>query len=97
MRLIPTDCCALCQLSAKNDDSVADMRRVIDRLRERAKRKWHWTGPRGGERTVFVMTTPNEAELEGKLVQLGFEVKVQGLPRRNGYPEGTLKMWMLSF
>ena len=46
-----------------------------------------------GQRALFVITTPTEDVLEYTLKHCGFE-EVHQFPRRNGYPEGLLKMFI---
>ncbi len=93
MKLIPTNCCALIQLSAGNDDPIDTLRQVIAGLKIEALKTWT-PAEQGGQRAVFCVTTPNEVPLEAKLDALGFN-PVSTFARRNGYPEGQLTMWLM--
>jgi hypothetical protein len=93
VRKFQLPCCALCQLTANDDDSIRHITRALDILK--AEAKYHWTpGNRdSGERAAFVIVAPGEDRLEKNLKTLKFE-KVYEFSRRNGYAEGTLKMYV---
>lgn len=92
----PTKCCSLGQISADNKTSLDELRAMIDLLKEDAyRRKWS-PEMSGGQRAVFCVTTPSETVLERNLGALGF-VGITTFPRRYGYPEGLLTMWVLSW
>jgi hypothetical protein len=92
----PTDCCALAQLSITDKDSTGTIQLVLDQMREEMNAKSYLgTDKSMGQRAVFVITTPNELTLKARLRTLGFK-PVHEFARRNGYPKGTLKMWILN-
>jgi hypothetical protein len=86
-------CCALCQLTVKDDDSVKQIERALRYLKSDSKYTWTYKDRRSGERAAFVIVAPGETNLEQNLKSLNFE-KVYEFPRRNGYPEGILKMYI---
>lgn len=93
VKFYPTRCCALAQISGTNETTKEELKIYLEDMREEAKKKWTHD-KRGGETTVFVITTPDEHWLEGILISLAF-VKVFEFPRRNGYPKGNLSFWYL--
>ncbi len=92
-----TTCCAMCILSAGNEDSIEDLQKLIDRTKKESEKKWSVYDRESGERAIQIVTTPYEAELEGNLKKLGFK-EIAKINRRNGYPQvGKLKLHMLSW
>lgn len=93
-----TNCCALCQLSIPDEASQKEIKDAVDFLKMEAKKQdWHGTpNDAGGQRAVFVITTPTEKNLRKNLRELGFTIS-RVFNRRKGYPEGVLTMWMLNF
>ena len=96
IRRFPTDCCALGQLSLNNSHTVEEIKNCLDLIKNETKVNWNFRNRDGGERAIFVITTPNEQELADKLTEVGFEL-IYWFNRRNGYPEGMLKMWIYSW
>lgn len=96
IRRFTTSCCALGQLSVRDSVNVEDLADAIKEIREESKENWWGTSNDGGDRAIFVITTPDEMSLEIKLRLLGFK-QIATFPRRNGYPEGMLKMWLISW
>lgn len=94
----PTACCALCQLTCGNNDSLTSLRRKIKQLKEESTvQDFLGTSPNyGGQRACFVITTPNEEQLVTNLQKLDF-TRTYEFGRRMGYPEGMLTMWMLKW
>lgn len=91
-----TACCALCQLTASNEDSLNDLKDAVDVIKAEAKASWTPEDRNGGERCIFVITAPEEKTLEDNLRKIGFDV-AWSFNRRNGYPKGLLTMWELNF
>lgn len=91
-----TACCALCQLTASNEDSYADLRDAIDKIRQEALYSWTPENREGGERAIYVIVAPGEFKLEDNLEKLFF-YQIARFKRRNGYTPGQLRMWMLKF
>lgn len=90
-------CCALCQITCKDTDTEEEITAMIDKLKEDAKKKWHFSNRQSGERACFVVSTAYELNLKNTLEKLGFVVTYK-IPRRNGYPEiGDSEMHMLSW
>lgn len=89
-------CCALCQITATNRDSKQSIEREIARLKQEAKWDWHSNDRFSGERAAFVIVSPGEDVLERNLLDLGFR-QITEFDRRNGYPEGILKMYFLNW
>ena len=89
-----TACCALCQITASNEDSYEDLYKAIEEIKLSTREMWHPSDRRGGETTVYVITAPGEDKLVKNLRDLGF-VRTLEFPRRNGYQPGRLKMWTL--
>lgn len=97
MDKVLTACCALCQITCGNDTTTEELQGMIDQLKKEADEKDHLGTPNEiGQRACFVITTPNEGELETKLKQLGFS-PTYGFNRRKGYEPGRLFMWMLQW
>lgn len=93
-----TTCCALCILSAKNYHSFREIKKSIDAIHKHSNSQNFETNNRvGGERSIMCIVSPGEYMLEKNLIHLGFKCVAQNLPRRKGYPKGTLKMYLLSF
>ncbi len=90
-----TECCALGQLSLGNQHSVEEIQKVLDEIRSESKEKWWGKSKEGGDRAIFVITTPSEETLAENLKKIGFQ-SVSQFPRRNGYPEGMLTMWIIN-
>lgn len=91
-----TACCALCQLTASNEDSLDDLKDAVDKIQAEAYFPWTPEDRSGGERCIFVITAPGEELLENNLRHIGFDV-AWSFNRRRGYPKGLLTMWELSF
>lgn len=91
-----TPCCALCQITAGNKDSKQTLSHMIEKLKEEAKEVWNTGDRRSGERAAYVIVSPGEDKLEDNLIELGFNM-VTVFPRRNGYPDGILKMYILNW
>lgn len=93
-----TTCCALTLMSVQNYHTVKEIKAAIDHIRKDSlSRKFTPAEREFGERNIMVITTPSETKLEAKLLEAGFTLLKEGLPRRNGYPPGTLKIFLYSF
>jgi len=92
----PTSCCALAQLSIQDDHPIEYIEREVNKIKKETEKKWNPNNRDGGERAIFVITSPWEIDLEKNLTELGFE-KIYEFSRRNGYPKGILKMWIISW
>ncbi len=95
---ISTSCCALCQLSIGNGHTLKEISREVRELKKQAyEREWKPAhGKMYGQRACFVIVSPGEDKLEENLLKLKF-THISTFPRRYGYPEGELKMYILSF
>lgn len=91
-----TACCALCQLTASNEDSYADLKAMVDKIKKSSLLTWHPSNRLGGERAIFAIVAPGEDKLEKNLEKLNFAY-VSYFNRRNGYTPGRLAMWLLRF
>lgn len=95
-----THCCALSQLSISNDNSLNEIKDVINKMKNTAIQSMnpHQIINYGShERAAFVITLPEETNLVKNLQELGFE-EIAEFHRRNCYPEDSfLKMWILSW
>lgn len=91
-----TACCALCQLTASNEDSLEALDEAVNKIKKSADRSWTPADRSGGERAIFVIVAPGENTLRSNLINLHFEIVAQ-FDRRNGYPLGTLEMYMRRF
>jgi hypothetical protein len=91
-----TACCALCQLTASNEDSLEALDEAINKIKKSANKLWAPADRSGGERCIFVITTTEEPLLRNNLRTLGFFPR-ESFPRRNGYKSGLLTMWTLTF
>lgn len=103
-----TKCCALSQLRADNRTTMAAIKRTLAEIKERAKNpKDNDAYEMGkGETTVFIVTMPNEQELEKKLIKIGFKCMFEFKRRTSTIeqdkrigrenPEGKLKYWLYS-
>jgi hypothetical protein len=91
----PTPCCAVHWLSAKDGTLPEHLGLEIERLRRESR---HSYGPEdsGGQRSAICIVSPGEDQLRRNLQDLRFKM-LSELPRRHGYPEGKLEMWMLSW
>lgn len=90
---IPTDCCALAQLSMTNAHTEEQIKNVLNKLKKEAEvQDYKFTGKEKGQRAVFVITTPYEMALANRLEKIGFQ-PVFVFERRKGYPGGKLTMW----
>ena len=90
-------CCALCQITASDDDSLEVLTVQIEKTQQEALLKWNPKDRVSGERACFVITTPSETNLQTNLTLLGF-TNIVKFPRRNGYPQdGLLMMWFKSW
>lgn len=93
-----TTCCALTIMSAQNYHSAKEIQKAIEEIKKHSlSRKFSPVEREFGERNIMVITTPSEIVLEKNLLKVGFKQLTEGLPRRNGYPAGTLKMFLYSF
>jgi len=91
-----TACCALCQLSGLNNETKFDdlMQELLHLSAESRNKDFKVGDDSGkGQTSVFVITTPNEKQLRKTLKAAGFK-KVHSFKRRQGYPEGKLKMYI---
>lgn len=91
-----TACCALCQITASNKDSYEDLKTMVDKIKEDAKKSWIPSDRSGGERAIFIIIAPGEERLKENVETLGFS-EIANFDRRNGYPLGVLKMYMRRF
>jgi len=98
MAFYGTTCCALIIASLQDYHTFEEIRGQIHHFRKEAYRK-NWFGkPNGsGQRSMMVIVSPGEDNLESNLKRLGFQLLTDKMPRRNGYPKGALKMYMLSW
>jgi hypothetical protein len=94
IRRFGTDCCALGQLSVGNNNSIEEIQNALKKIRAESSETWYGKSKDGGDRAIFVITTPSEKSLAKNLSKIGFKM-VSEFPRRNGYPEGMLKMWII--
>lgn len=95
---IATSCCALCQLSIQNFHTKEEIKEQLDLLKRQAYVK-EWKPKDGkyyGQRACFVIISPGEDKLEQNLIELKFQ-HVFTFPRRYGYPEGELKMYIIKW
>lgn len=93
----PMSCCALCQITCGNSDSIEDIKEMVDKTKAESKEVWHPKDRRSGERAILVITNPYEWPLAKKLRRIGFK-PIAEFDRRNGYPaDGMLTMWFLNF
>jgi hypothetical protein len=91
-------CCSLCTLSIKNYHTMAEIKEVIDSIKEISlSQPWHPNNRQGGERNIQVVCSPGEEELEKNLKKLKFKLIHNQMPRRIGYPGGRLKLYLLTF
>lgn len=90
------NCCALCHMTCNDNDSIKDIEALIKKTQEESKQTWTPEDRRSGERAIMVITTPNEKKLVDNLRHLHFS-NISNINRRNGYPEGRLKVWILSW
>jgi hypothetical protein len=90
-----TDCCALAQLSGLNNNTtIQELKEQLRKQFDEIKNKYIPGDSSGkGQRALFVITTPTEEVLEYTLKHCGFK-EIHQFPRRNGYPEGMLKMFI---
>jgi len=92
-----TFCCALGQLSLNNAHTEQEITNAINQIKIETEIKWKPDNRAGGERAIFVITTsPYENELEENLIKVGFR-QITEFNRRNGYPDGINKMWIISW
>jgi len=93
-----TPCCALNILSINNEEKLDNIKNTVEKFKETAFSKdWKKSMVQGGQRNIMVICSPGETNLEENLRTLGFNLLTDKMPRRNGYPEGLLKLFMLSF
>lgn len=98
MNVNHTACCAIGMLSGvSNETSVSSLIKTLQELKKESEKNWAHTPPIGGEKAILCVTTPTEKKLEKNLENLGFRILADGLNRRTGYPEGTLKLWMINW
>lgn len=89
-------CCALFQLTAISDTSLEELEWQINKAKTESKQKWNPRNRDSGERGCFTIVSPGEDRLRTNLIRLNFS-KVWEFPRRNGYPDGILEMWVKSW
>lgn len=89
-------CCALCQISAGNEDSMQSIQAELNKLQVEAQNVWTRKNRASGERAAFVIVAPGEDNLEKNLIDLGFQ-ETAVFNRRNGYTPGILKMYFLNW
>lgn len=91
-------CCALCQITASNNDSLEAIKHKINTIKDESKNpNWKAGENNGyGQRAAFVIVAPGEDLLENNVIKLGFE-KVAVFDRRVGYMPGILKMYFLNW
>lgn len=90
-------CCALCQITAGDKDSIESISAQIEQLKQDAKLEWNPEDRTSGERAAFVIVSPGETILASNLEKLGFK-PIAEFNRRNGYPQtGLLTMWFLNW
>ena len=92
-----TPCCAMFQLVAKDYHTKEDLLHIINKAKREAEYSWHTGDRTSGERSCYIIISPGEDNLERNVVSLGFKCVNNNMPRRNGYPKGVLKMYMLSW
>lgn len=93
-----TTCCSLLIMSLKNYHPVKEIKDFINWIRKDSNSRQFVPADRtAGEQNIMVITTPQEQELENKLIQCGFVCVGNKLKRRLGYPGGNLKMFLLTF
>lgn len=92
-----TTCCAFAIITANNEDSLSDIKRMVDKTKRESKEYWHYTDRESGERTLACFVTYNENVLEKNLKLLNFKF-MGNIPRRNGYlPNIDNKLYLLSW
>ncbi len=92
----PTNCCALCGISASDNDSKEDILSFIQNLKKESFNKKYNPQLPDGQRAVFCITTPSEKNLRKNLRELGFTIS-RVFNRRNGYEPGVLTLWMINW
>lgn len=93
-----TSCCALTILSIDDYETQWDIRKFVENLKNEAfKKDWKKAQIAGGQRNIMVVCTPAEQRLQQNLTDLGFKLLTDSMTRRNGYPEGSLRLYMLTF
>lgn len=97
MKKTNTACCALAQLNnLDNDTPVEEIMNELLKLKEESAQEFIPGDTSGlGQKAIFVITTPSEESLENKLKVVGFK-EIHQFERRNGYPEGLLKMYIIN-
>jgi len=94
----PSTCCAMGMLSAKDYHTYEEVKKCVDFLIKDSDKEYHNPGERNwGEKTIQCIISPGEKSLEKSLRKIGFQLVSSGLKRRKGYPEGQLKLYLLSF
>lgn len=95
MKKTLTGCCALAQLSGLNNNTtIQELKEQLSIQFDELKNKYVPGDASGkGQRALFVITTPTEDVLECTLTHCGFQ-EIHQFPRRNGYPDGLLKMFI---
>lgn len=91
-----TFCCALGQLSLNNGHILQEINNAVNSIKKETEIKWRPDNRDGGERAMFVIVSPGEDNLEKNLIEAGFTLEY-AFNRRNGYPEGILKMYITSW
>lgn len=98
MAFYATTCCAMMIASLKDYHSLAEIKGRVEHFkREAYSRSWAGEDNRAGQRNMLVIVSPGEVNLERNLIALKFQLLTDKMPRRVGYPKGTLKMYMLSW
>lgn len=92
-----TMCCALGQLSLSNSTSLESIKEIIELIKSEDNVIVDRMNRVGGERAIFVITTPDESILENNLELAGFKM-IYEFHSRNYNPEDRmLKMWIISW
>lgn len=91
-----SQCCALAQITCKNDTPVSQIQAIIDKARGEVTKNFRGEGYGAGYRAFYIICTVGEAQLERKIRSIGFKL-VKSFARRNGLPAGRNKMFMINF
>jgi hypothetical protein len=92
-----TMCCALGHLSINDNVSFDDIKDAVDSIKLETSLPIAAHRRDGAERAIFVVTLPNETNLEKNLEQVGFKM-IYEFHRRACYSETQmLKLWIISW
>lgn len=95
MHKFQMSCCAMCQVSMKDNEPLEDIRRFIKKATKERNMEWNPNDRESGETMLIVTVSPWEANLRDNLKKVGFEL-TKTLPRRKGYPGvGNIEMYTL--